>query len=205
MSPAARIDHIILSVPDIERAHHKLLDHRFAEAWPIGEYWPSGRTSGIALGGLNLELMQPEASSELPRLRTIVYQPTSIAAAKAAYGEQAVVFEKVEGDPDKLAKRGFPEEMRNSPQRICTNISPGELALGQTSSFFCKYAPFLAEQLGPCAFPQPFGPVREIRTEIPIEFAPKAGARLGSGPDEIYWERYRLDLRSLELHPTLVA
>src|SRR5690349_7194669 len=102
----ARLDHVIYSVPDIEAAHGKLTE-RFPEAWPIGRFWPNGITCGVALGGLNLELIQMDEDAPTePIGLTLVFEPTSIDEAVAALERCDVrsgdVFEKFEIDSSLL-------------------------------------------------------------------------------------------------------
>lgn len=120
-----RLDHLVLQVPEIESAHARLLGLGFDEAWPIGRTWSYGPTSGIALGGINLELLQPdEDPPESPVVAELVFTPDPRTPLET-YGR---VVEKIEPDPEKLAARGFPSSMRSRPQRICTNHD------GRTSS-----------------------------------------------------------------------
>ena len=206
-APYRRIDHVIAEVPHIHLAHEALLKRGFAEAWPIGRYWPLGLTCGVALGGLNLELLQPDHGRDVrfggetppegtarttePLLTTVVYTPTSIAEASATGGH---VSEKREADPDKLALRGFPPELRGTEQSICTNIFvPGE------RYFLCAYTPYLAVRLDPDVFPQPFGKVEAVR--IPHEAPdPVEGPRRESGDDGfVFSERGYVPLADLLL------
>ncbi|RYG49727.1 hypothetical protein EON79_00265 [bacterium] len=142
-----RLDHFILEVPDIAAAHEAWLERGFSEAWPIGPFWPSALTSGIALDGLNLELVQP-LDREPKETHTFVFEPTSIAVAYATLFREGLrprIAPKVEADPELLALRGFPAETSSQPQRICTNVMPdGNPAL---DFFTCEYAPFLKERL----------------------------------------------------------
>ncbi|RYG36635.1 hypothetical protein EON81_09170 [bacterium] len=143
----SRLDHFILEVPDIEVAHQAWLGQGLSEAWPIGPFWPSALTSGIALGGVNLELVQP-IERDTKEIHTLVFEPTSIAVAYATLFREGLkprIAPKVETDPELLALRGFPESMRVGPQRICTNVIPdGDPAL---DFFLCEYAPLLKERL----------------------------------------------------------
>lgn len=167
-----RLDHIVLQVPDIEAAHARLLAMGFAEAWPVGRTWSVGPTSGVALGGMNLELSQPnEDAPDAPGLAELVFEPLP----GADLSRVGRVSEKIEGDPERLAARGFPPEITGEPQRICTNAFPAGAAWPW---FVCDYAPLLRERLGPGAFAAPFGSV--VRVEVgPLRvrprFAPVAG------------------------------
>ncbi|CAN5705847.1 hypothetical protein BH11ARM2_BH11ARM2_07130 [soil metagenome] len=143
----ARLDHFILEVPDIAAAHADWQSRGFSEAWPVGPFWPKALTSGIALGGVNLELVQP-LEREPKTTHTLVFEPKSVAEGFAAMlreGLRPKLAPKVEPDPDLLALRGFPPEMQSEPQRICTNVVP---APGAPLDFFlCEYAPFLRKKL----------------------------------------------------------
>lgn len=152
-----RVDHVVLQVPDIDRAHKALLALGFDEAWPIGRNWPHGPTSGIALGGINLELLQPdEDPPESPALAEIVFTPKA-GHPMEAYGR---VVEKIEADPQKLAARGFPEPLRRTPQKICTNAFPGSES--PWPHFVCEYGPILANRLSAGQYAAPYGLVRRI-------------------------------------------
>jgi len=185
-----RIDHLICEVPDIHEALRHFTDVLgFPEAWPVGRFWPSGRTCGVALGGLNLEFIQlDENPIDIARITTIVFEPTSLEAAQrqlAKQGIQSKLFEKIEPDPALLALRGFPPEQTQTPQLICRNL----LIEGASPFpfFFCDYVPFLRERLD---IASPHGKV--IRLSIQMEERP-GGIRLFShlgylGDVEIYAE-----------------
>lgn len=143
----ARLDHLIYDVPDIEAAHRELVGS-YPEAWPIGRFWPSGRTSGVALGGINLELMQPDdGAPQAPAGMTLAFEPVSLdaaASALSAAGLSAKVFDKFESDPNLLKLRGFSGAQT---ELICRNLVPeGELPF---DFFICDYSPFLKEWLSP--------------------------------------------------------
>jgi catechol 2,3-dioxygenase-like lactoylglutathione lyase family enzyme len=166
-----RIDHLICGVPDIERAlefFHRELG--FPIAWPIGRFWPGVRTCGIALGGLNLEFMEPdEEKPERATITTMAFEPTSLDAAEAALASLGIPFqrgEKVEPDPVLLRLRGFPDTTRE-PQHICTNLVPEPPI--EPELFVCSYSPFLKERLAPenPALAAPHGRVERIVLQMP--------------------------------------
>lgn len=158
----SRLDHVILRVLDIERIHASLQSMGFAEAWPIGPFWPSALTSGIAIGGLNLELYQPlDKPLAKGYIDTLVFEPTSLEAVEAKIPVRR--FEKIEPDPALLRLRGFAET--ETPQRICTNLFPLEPA--PIDFFVCEYVPFLRDRLAPQRFPMPHGAVVGITTPVP--------------------------------------
>lgn len=145
----ARIDHVILDVPDIHRAHARLREKGWPEAWPIGRFWPAAQTSGVALGGINLELVQSDESPSYAG-GDVVFEPVEVEAAQAALEREGISarrFEKIEEDPEKLALRGFPHDLTAAPQLICTNVLPN--AQPPFGFFFCAYAPFLRDWLSP--------------------------------------------------------
>lgn len=151
------LDHIIATVPDLRETHARLQAMGFAEAWPPGPFWPSALTSGLALGGVNLELVQPDAGVERMRIDTLVLAPADLEESRRSFDGAAFrEVEKVEPDPDLLARRGFPPEMAATPQTICTNFYPESTPYPY---FPCVYAPFLRARLAPGEFPAPFGPV----------------------------------------------
>src|SRR5689334_3079814 len=99
-----RLDHLICRVPDIEHFHsHFLNELGFSEAWPIGRFWPEGRTSGIALGGINLEFIQDDHDApDRAVTDTFVFEPTSISDAEKVFtglGVDTRRFLKTESDP----------------------------------------------------------------------------------------------------------
>ncbi len=121
----------------------------------------------MALGGINLELLQPDVEPPgTPVLAELVFEP-SAGADLARFGR---IVEKIESDPERLAARGFPPETRAEPQRICTNAYPG--AESRWPWFVCDYAPFLKERLGAGRFGRPFG--EAVRVEVgPLRAVPK--------------------------------
>lgn len=162
-----RLDHIICRVPDIERFHAHFCDVLgFAEAWPIGQFWPEGRTSGIALGGINLEFM--EAPAEQPKATTLVFEPTDISLAATKLAEMGVetrFFDKMEADPNLLALRGFSTEDQIHPQLICRNL----LLVSDfpVDMFLCDYSPSLKSRLAPERFPMPYGKIIRLDLRLP--------------------------------------
>jgi len=147
-----RLDHIICRVPDIELFHRYFRDELgFAEAWPIGRFWPEGQTSGIALGGINLEFIQPDQDAPQTAVAdTLVFEPTSLEAAKRQFSKLEIAtrrFDKLEGSPDLLALRGFEGDDLESPQLICRNLLlESDFAVPM---FLCQYGPMLKERLSP--------------------------------------------------------
>jgi hypothetical protein len=147
-----RLDHVIFHVPDIERAHRELTE-KFPEAWPVGPFWRPTLTSGIALGGINLELVQ--SSREEVFGQTLAFAPTSLEAASEALervGIRSYEDEKMESDPELLRLRGFPGAAAQVSQLICRNLlplDPGPLQPYPVEFFFCDYSPFLKEWLSP--------------------------------------------------------
>jgi hypothetical protein len=148
----ARVDHLIFSVSDIDSAHSSLTE-TFPEAWPVGRFWPEGRTSGVALGGLNLELIQLDDSAlESPVGQTLVFEPTTLqeaAHAMESAGVASWVFEKIEPNRELLLLRGFSEEAASVPQPICRNILPSKPDSLPFEFFVCDYSPFLKRWLSP--------------------------------------------------------
>ncbi|RYG27194.1 hypothetical protein EON82_00315 [bacterium] len=172
------LDHLIAVVPDLRATHRRLLDAGFDEAWPPGPFWPQAITSGIALGGANLELVQPEAGVSTARIETVVLAPTNLEEGRIVLNDLGLAFgerEKIEPDPSLLALRGFPPEVAASPQRICTNQLPVEPPY---PFFHCCYAPFLKERLAPEGFCQPRGPIVALAVTSP---APEDVRRLFAG------------------------
>ncbi|RYG30866.1 hypothetical protein EON81_24080 [bacterium] len=210
----SRIDHIVLQVPDIAAAHASLRALGFDEAWPVGRNWPHGPTSGVALGGINLELLQPDLDPPVrPALAEIVFAPHPDVPL-AEYGK---VIEKNEADPAKLAARGLPPELQGVPQRICTNAFPDADSLWP--HFVCDYAPWLAHQLAADSYGVPHALVRRVevgdltvtprfvtRPDAPnrAEFLRRTqlhiGPELGLGPDRVVFASGAiLDLASLTI------
>ena len=148
----ARLDHIIYSVPNIEKSHRALLK-QYPEAWPVGRFWPDGLTSGIAIGGINLELIQFDVNPPVAGVgTTLVFQPTSFEDAVSAFaraGLPAVVVNKNENEPEKLRQRGFGESESQTPQWICRNLVPERPEDLPFDFFICEYAPFLRRHLSP--------------------------------------------------------
>ena len=168
------LDHLIATVPDVRASHARLLAMGFEEAWPVGPFWPSALTSGVALGGANLELVQPEAGIAEARIETLVLAPETIGEGLA----MAPVFEKrekVESDAALLALRGFPPEFTATPQTICVNLYPDA---SPYPFFLCLYVPFLKERLAPERFRQPRGSICGLRLRA---WQPGATQRLFAG------------------------
>ena len=158
-----RLDHLICEVPNIEEAMDVFQAHGFPVAWPIGRFWPTGRTSGVALGGLNLEFIEfDEGAPEVAQIRTLVFEPTDLQSAAETLTRLNIpmrITDKVEANPDLLQLRGFSAEDSQSTQLICRIAYPIE---PQPYDFFlCDYAPFLKARLLPKAFPG-VPPIRSI-------------------------------------------
>lgn len=145
-----RLDHLICRVPDIVTYHRHFVDVLgFPEAWPVGRFWPEGRTSGVTLGGINLEFIQPDSGAPTEAITdTLVFEPTSLDAAEMGFqrlGVQTRRFDKNEPDPELLRLRGFAEAESRTPQLICRNLFiESEFPL---PVFLCDYAPFLKDRL----------------------------------------------------------
>ena len=111
MNAFLRLDHLLCDVADIDKAFdlfHTQLG--FPVAWPIGRFWPHGRTCGLALGGVNLELIQ---SDEEPvaeaAIRGIAFEPTDrIQEVFDHEGVPFTTFEKWESNPELLRLRKLP-------------------------------------------------------------------------------------------------
>lgn len=154
-----RLDHVICEVPDIERALDRL--HQglgFPVAWPIGRYWNWGLTCGVALGGINLELLQPDGPARPgARIRRLVFEPTLLEEARIGFDRIGIPYkiqEKVERDSELLRLRGYSESEVEIGQRICTNLFPDRRRIAW-DYFICEYAPTLARRLAPNAFRPP--------------------------------------------------
>ena len=136
----ARLDHVIYSVPDIEAAHRKLTA-RFPEAWSVGRFWPDSLTSGVALGGINLELIQFDLiQGSTAKGTTLVFQPTTFEEAVAAFaraGIPALVMNKHEKDPELLRLRGFSELASLTPKWICRILRLRILSLYEALALTC--------------------------------------------------------------------
>ena len=172
------LDHLIATVPDIRATHRRLLGLGFEEAWPIGPFWPVALTSGVALGGANLELVQPDAGADEARIETLVLAPADhkeAVAFMAPFNERQ--RDKDESDPHLLALRGFPPEMAARTQRICDNRYPGE-GEAKYPFFLCLYAPFLKDRLAPSNFAAPRGSLTKLALVAP---EPEAVRRLFAG------------------------
>ena len=158
-----RLDHLLCNVPDIEEAfdlfHNRL---GFPIAWPIGRFWPNGRTCGIALGGVNLEFIQRDAEpTKEAVIRRIAFQPTGhVQEALRHEHIPFTVFEKRESEPELLRLRGMPVDQ--GEQLLCTNTLPDEDKL-EFPFFACDYALIPKAALSPNAFEIPDGnSVKEI-------------------------------------------
>ncbi len=152
MAPAlARLDHVIRYVGDIHATHHESLGS-CVEAWPIGPFWPDALTSGIAMGGFNLELIQEEVPATPLGIPCLAFEPTSLAIAEDRFRTCGIAFdryEKVEGDSALLRLRGFTGADGATPQSICTNLAPRGSANLPFEFFLCDYSPFLRAWLSP--------------------------------------------------------
>ena len=157
MNAFERLDHLLCQVPDIEQAFDLL--HRklgFPVAWPIGTYWPNGKQCGIALGGINLELIQSfESPVKEASIRCIAFEPTAdihqvLDREKIPYN----VFIKKESTPELLEMRGLPAA--GGEQVLCTNTMIDESRIA-FSFFACEYAPRVKKLLAPESFEIPGG------------------------------------------------
>ena len=211
----SRLDHIICRVPDIERFHVQFRDELgFPEAWPIGRFWPDGRTSGIALGGVNLEFIQPDIDPPAKAIAdTLVFEPTRLEAAERQFsllGVPTHLFDKLESNPTLLEMRGFEGDRLGSEQLICRNLlldSEFEIPM-----FLCGYVPMLKDRLGSsnpsmkspygrvlsveCQLAKPgdiwrlsqlgyLGTVELVQTELSFGMSKVLGIRLETGPVEL--------------------
>lgn len=170
------LDHLIATVPDLGATHQRLLDLGFDEAWPPGPFWPAATTSGIALGGANLELIQPDAGVSASRIDTLVLSYASLEEGMNFLKELDFEGrEKIESDSNLLALRGFPPEMASTPQIICYNLYPEDPPY---PFFLCAYSRFLEEHLAPARFRAPRGPLTGLSLIAPD---PEAVRRRFSG------------------------
>jgi hypothetical protein len=172
------LDHLIAVVPDLKTTHRRLIDAGFEEAWPPGPFWPGATTSGIALGGANLELYQPAAGASHSRIETIVLAPSSLDEGRKVLDDLGLAYEeheKIEPDPALLALRGFPPDLTATPQTICVNHLPVDPPF---RFFLCSYAPFLRERLASSAFSQPRGSIIGLTLRA---LEPEAVRRLFAG------------------------
>jgi hypothetical protein len=161
-----RLDHIICETPDIEFAYSRLQEAGFPSAWPIGRFWPGKQTAGIALGGCNLELVQPDLRPpDAATITTLVFEPVDLDKAAdrlRELGLEVEIVEKWEDNPELLARRGF--EPDGGPQLICRNAYPsGDIPF---PFFFCEYAPPLRRRLGPEAF-RNLAPITHVTLATP--------------------------------------
>ncbi|MBC8064794.1 MAG: hypothetical protein H7Y17_08190, partial [Chlorobia bacterium] len=129
-----------------------------------------GRTSGIALGGINLEFIQPDVDApEQAVCDTLVFEPTSLQRAEEALGAKGVLtrrLDKIEPDPALLALRGFEEVELQGPQLICKNLLlESEFPVPM---FLCEYVPKLKQRLSASnpSFKQPHGRVLSITVQL---------------------------------------
>lgn len=162
-----RLDHLICRTPDIERFHRHFIDVLgFPEAWPIGRFWPEGRTSGVALGGINLEFIQSDSSAQGQAITdTVVFEPTSLETAEKNLGQLGVQtrrFDKIEPDRELLALRGFAGTRLETPQLICCNLLlESDFPVPM---FLCEYTPFLRNRL--TDIPSPHGKAVRITIQL---------------------------------------
>ncbi len=156
-----RLDHLICEVSDIEEAMELFVNRLgFPVAWPIGPFWPNALTSGVALGGFNLEFVQSlsEPVTEA-RIKTLVFEPMDLALAHSRYEQMGFgmeLREKWEPDPELLKLRGFSKT--DDPQLICRNLIPTDNCA--IDFFLCDYSLELKKRLSPMSFDIP--PIAKI-------------------------------------------
>jgi len=169
MKAFARLDHLLCDVPDIEEAFTLFHDQLgFPVAWPIGRYWPQGRTCGIALGGANLEFIQNDSDpiSEAV-IRCVAFEPTSF--VREAFEREGIpyeVFEKKEADPALLRLRGMRAD--DGEQLLCINFLPLDRAALPFPFFACDYEPGVKARLSfPAAIMPDGNELQEVVIGVP--------------------------------------
>jgi len=155
MKAFQRLDHLLCDVPDIEAAFELFTTRlKFPVAWPIGRYWPKGRTCGVALGGINLEFIQPDESPPAKAtIRGLAFEPTDrLQEMFDREGIPYTVTEKWETDNELLALRGM--TTGKGAQLLCTNTIPADYAI-EFPFFSCQYSVAVRRRLLPVALPLP--------------------------------------------------
>lgn len=137
---ARRLDHVLVETPDIVATHARFRDAGYAEAWPIGPFWPNALTSGIRLAGFNLELYEPLTRPVDLTRSTLVFEPED--GPRDGWGD------KWESDPALLRLRGVPMNELDRAHRLCRNWVP---APSPVDHFFCDYDSFFRARLAPVA------------------------------------------------------
>jgi hypothetical protein len=166
-----RIDHLLCKVPDIERALAAFSAVGFPVAWPIGRFWPSAHTCAVAIGGMNLEFIEPDGDKpDRAEIFALAFEPTSLSEAAERFADLGIpceIFDKVEPDPELLRLRGFDDLSARTSQRICTNLNPVDTL--NPDFFLCEYSPFLKERLSPenPMLRTPYGEVVQVTLQSP--------------------------------------
>jgi hypothetical protein len=144
-----RLDHLLCDVPDIDAAFDLFTKQLgFPVAWPIGRYWPHGRTCGVGLGGINLEFIQPDSGApSKATIRGIAFEPTD--RIQEIFDREGIPYatsEKWESNDELLALRSMPTGQ--GAQLLCTNTMPAEYAI-EFPFFACKYSVVVTRKLQP--------------------------------------------------------
>lgn len=157
MNAFERLDHLLCDVPDIDAAYEFLNGKLgFPVAWPIGRFWPGKRTCGLALGGINLELVQSDQDPvTTATIRSIAFEPTD--RIEEIFDHEGIpfkTFEKWESNVELLRLRSMPSQQ--GAQLLCTNTLPADFAI-EFPFFACQYAVMVKKKLAPNAFVTPNG------------------------------------------------
>ena len=111
-----------------------------------------GRTCGLALGGVNLELIQNDSGTATEaNIRRVAFEPTD--RVQEVFDREGIpykTFEKWESDDSLLRLRGMPAGQ--GAQLLCTNFLPGDYAI-EFPFFGCRYSVFVRRKLIPAALP----------------------------------------------------
>lgn len=205
MSLFRRLDHILIYLPDTERAHQACRDAGLAEAWPPGQYWPTRISSGVSVGPYNVEFItDSEEPAERPEGRMIVFEPSDIGAAEAWLAGRGCPLSrnvKMLDERSQRELRGFVGADLDQSQELCTYSVPNVPT--PFPFFVCQYTPYqenlLRGRRGPDLTDGAELCVRVQDPDAAARFLESMAVEAGTKIRFVKWDKPGIDLESVPI------